>query len=122
MTARTRGREARREALQVRCAQQRVQLAESLGAIEQHLQPIDRTLRALKSVRRMHLLLGAIAALAALPALLWSSRRQRLLSERFAWLLPLAAPLLKLLSAWWQQRSEAAAHPLNEPPAPPGRS
>jgi hypothetical protein len=119
MSARSRQREARRQALQLRCNRQREQLVDSLHAVQRHLQPIDRTLPAIRTVRKTPLRLGAITALAAAAAMLFAGRTRRPRIGRFSWLLPLAGPLLKLLETWWRERhATAATHPLSETPDP----
>ena len=119
MSPRSRQREARRQALQLRCARQRELLADSLHAVERHLQPLDRTLMAIRSVRRTPLLLGTLAALAAGTGMLFMGRTGRPRVSRFSWLLPLAAPLLRLLEVWWRERhTPAGPHGLNETPGP----
>lgn len=119
MSARSRQREARREALRLRCAHQREQLAESLAAVQRQLEPIEKTLTTLRAMRRTPLLLGTIGALAALGALLFSRRTRRHGISPLSWWLPLAGPLLKLLELWWQHRSGASTRPVSAPPDPP---
>lgn len=119
MSPRSRQREARRQALRLRCAHQRELLVDSLQAVERHLQPLDRTLMAMRSVRRTPLLVGTLAALAGGAAMLFMGRARRPRLSRFSWLLPLAGPALKLLEVWWRERhSTAAAHGLSETPGP----
>lgn len=119
MSARGRQREARRQALRLRSAHQREQLAQSLHAVQRHLQPIDRTLMAIRSIRRTPLLLGGLTALAAAAAMLFTGRTARPRVSRFSWLLPLAGPLLKLLESWWRERhAGTAAHGLSGTPGP----
>lgn len=119
MSTRSRQRDARRQALQLRCERQREQLVDSLHAVHRHLQPIDSTLTAIRSVRRTPLLLGALAALAGAAAMLFTGRTRRPRFSQFSWLLPLAAPLLKLLETWWRERhATSAVQPLSETPDP----
>jgi len=77
MSPRSRRHQARREALRLRCARQREELAESLTAVQQHLQPIDRALTAVRALRRTHLLFGALATLGAAAGMLFAGRSQR---------------------------------------------
>ncbi|HEX4050999.1 MAG TPA: hypothetical protein VHY19_08995 [Steroidobacteraceae bacterium] len=120
MSVRSRQRDGRRQALRLRCDRQREQLADSLHAVQRHLQPIDRTLTAIHSVRRTPLLAGILAALAAGAAMLFTGRTRRTRISRFSWLLPLAGPLLKLLEVWWRERRSTAAAPtLRETPGQP---
>jgi hypothetical protein len=120
MSARSRQREARRQLLRQRFAQEREHLAGSLQAVQRHLLPIDRTLMAIGSVRRTPLLLGILAAFAAGAAMLFTGRTRRPRVSRFSWLLPLAGPLLKLLEVWWRERrSGTAAHAFSETPGRP---
>src|SRR6185437_4400585 len=117
MSVRSRQRAARCQALQLRCARQREQLADSLLVIQRHLQPIDRTLMAIRSVRRTTLLMGALVALAAAAATLFTGRTRRPRASRLSWLLPLAGPVLKLLGTWWRERHAATAAPAAQPDA-----
>ena len=119
MSARSRQREARREALRLRCAHQREQLAASLAAVQQQLEPIERTITTLRSLRRTPLLLGTIGALAALGAMLFSRRARHPGFSPLAWWLPLAGPLLRLLELWWQHRAGASQRPVSGVPDPP---
>lgn len=117
MSVRSRQRAARCQALQLRCARQREQLAGSLLVIQRHLQPIDRTLMAIRSVRRTTLLMGALVALAAAAATLFTGRTRRPRASRLSWLLPLAGPVLKLLGTWWRERHATTAAPAAQPDA-----
>ena len=117
MSVRSRQRAARRQALQLRCARQREQLVDSLLVVQRHLQPIDRTLMAIRSVRRTPLLLGALAALTAAAATLFTGRTRRPRVSRLSWLLPLAGPVLKLLERWWRERHATTAAPSAHPDA-----
>jgi hypothetical protein len=116
MSARARQREQRREALRLRCAHQREQLAQSLSAVQQHLEPVEKAMGLLRSLRRMPLLLGSVGGLAAIGAMLFSGRSRRAKVSPLAWWLPLAAPALRLLELWWQHRAGSAAHTLSEAP------
>lgn len=104
MSARARQREARRAALRLQCAPQREQLAHSLAAVQHHLEPVDKTLTTLSGLLRRPLLAGALAALAAVTTLSLAGRARRPRIGSLSWLLPLAAPTLRLLEAWWQRR------------------
>jgi hypothetical protein len=119
MSTRARQRDTRREALRLHCAQQRAQLAASLMAVQRHLEPVETTLGALRSLRRTPLLLGTIGAVAALGAMLFSGRARRPRISPISWWLPLAGPALRLLELWWQHRAGSPAHSVNETPRPP---
>jgi hypothetical protein len=61
---------ARREALQRRCALQREQLAQAVGAVHAHLQVIDRGFGAVRRIRLLPTLFALLPmVLSATPAL-----------------------------------------------------
>jgi hypothetical protein len=119
MSERSQQRGARRAALQLRFAHQREQLADSFSAVQRHLEPIEKTLTTLRTIRRAPLLVGIIGSLAALGATLFSRRSRRPSAAPLAWWLPLAGTVLKILELWWQHRTGSPARPVTEPPDPP---
>jgi hypothetical protein len=118
MSERSKQRLARRATLQLQCAQQRVRLATKLEEARRHLEPIDRALAAIRSLRRAPLLLGGVATVASLIGAALSGRRRQARgsgaaarwAEWIALAAPVLQPLLGMLERWWHAR-QSAAHP-----------
>ena len=119
MSERSQQRVARRAALQLQCAHQRVRLAAKLEEAHRHLEPIDRALAVIRALRRTPLLLGGAATVASLIGAALSGRRRRARgsgaaarwTEWIALAAPVLQPLLGMLERWWHARQSAAHSP-----------
>jgi hypothetical protein len=119
MSVLARQRAAQRQALQSQCARQRATLAARLQDAHRHLEPIDRALAAVRSLRRAPVLVGGIAAVAGLAGTLLAGRARRHTGGRWMRWMVLAGPLLRLLEDLWKARRSAASVPSSsETPGP----